>query len=237
MYLLTSAPSHAIQRSATQLFNYGSKVESKSWQSIKGEFDTLELFNHTITFPVPFKAHLAAETQANLPWADEHFEERVSGIPYNPPPSHVRWPFAQKSNGEHIQEGRFSHTYPERMWSNTYGNLDHVVQLLDRDETTRQAFLPIWWAEDTGALDGQRVPCTLGYLFMIRHGYLHMIYYIRSCDIVRHFQDDIYMALRLMYWVNDQLKNPVLIGTFTMHIGSLHCFVNDKAYLLKLWKN
>lgn len=242
MHLQTVNPSIAIKKAIEQLRHYGQKVPSKYWQSTKGDFDTWELFDYNIEFNIPPEDELAQEIQPNLPWADEHFAERVSGIPYNPPPSHVNWPWNRNKNQDHMSLGIFSHTYPERIWPPeirglryTYGDLNDVVTLLKEDQTTRQAFLPIWYPEDTGAANGNRVPCTLGYLFMQRHGFFHMIYYIRSCDIVRHFQDDIYLSLKLYYWVKNQLPKT-LSGKFSMKIASLHCFDSDRAYLPKIWK-
>src|SRR6478609_8511164 len=52
----------------------------------------------------------------NLPWAEDHFLERVGGKPLNPPPSHTDWPFNRQGNQEHLIDGEFSHTYPERFW-------------------------------------------------------------------------------------------------------------------------
>lgn len=52
----------------------------------------------------------------DLPWADEHFLERVNGAPYNPPPSEVRWPHSQGVNDQFKEGGLFNHTYPERFW-------------------------------------------------------------------------------------------------------------------------
>jgi thymidylate synthase len=123
---------------------------------------------------------------------------------------------------------RFDHTYQERIWPkwaghNTmrdhgraewakkagiryeYGDLDDVVALLRREPFTRQAYLPIWFPEDTGVVFGGRAPCTLGYHFMRRTNRLHMWYDIRSCDFVRHFRNDLYLASRLLLWVLEQL--------------------------------
>ena len=65
-----------------------------------------------------------------------------------------------------------------------------------------------------------------------------MVYYIRSCDYIRHFRDDIYMACRKLMWVLDILKkrdpvrwNNVKPGYFAMHITSLHCFNKEKEIL------
>lgn len=201
-------------------------------------------------------------------WADEHFDERVSGIPHNPAPSHVRWPYAVRGNADHIDPAeRFDHTYPERFWPQRanvrcpspeecmgihehaghydrkgirfeYGDLDDVVNLLIKNPLTRQAYLPVWFPEDTGAVDGQRVPCTLGYHFMQRAGWLSCRYYIRSCDVYRHLSNDIYLAARLTRWISDQLwarteHRPVKVsvrpGGMIMHISSLHAFVGDTS--------
>ena len=150
----------------------------------------------------------------------------------------------------------FAHTYPERMWPKYagyiipgqplvqkgirffYGDLEDVVNLLIKSPGTRQAFLPIWFPEDTGVVHGERVPCTLGYHFMIRNGKLQITYYMRSCDLIRHFQDDVYMAGRLAQWVRDQLNNHLHntvydVGELVMHIVSLHCFEGDIPGMIK----
>ena len=82
--------------------------------------------------------------------------------------------------------------------------------------------------------------CTIGYHFIRRGDFLHVVYYIRSCDIIRHFQDDIYLACRKVIWVLEELRkrdpdnwNEVKPGMYTMHITSMHCFKSDKPVLLK----
>jgi hypothetical protein len=206
-------------------------------------------------------------------WAWEHFGERVSGIPYNPAPSHERWPYAVRGNADHIDgDTRFDHTYPERFWPQhaghdhkfvdqdgvthhvtdpkdldvlcdgqpgirfQYGDLNDLVNLFIRSPMTRQAYLPVWFPEDTGAVDGQRVPCTLGYHFMQRRGFLSCRYYIRSCDFYRHLSNDVFFAAALMNWICQQLaertkdremKLRFRPGSLVMHISSLHAFVGD----------
>lgn len=187
-------------------------------------------------------------------WADDHFLERVRGVPYNPPPSHVNWPYAVRGNADHIDGQIFDHTYPERFWPRNagyrgrestedmygvrfrYGDLSDVVDLLVRSPLTRQAFLPVWFPEDTGAHHGQRVPCTLGYHFMQRGGRLTCRYYIRSCDVYRHLSNDVWLAAMLTKWVarevSDRTKGQAVglhfrPGGLIMHISSLHAFVGD----------
>ena len=114
-----------------------------------------------------------------------------------------------------------------------YGDLAGVVRHLVKEPLTRQAFLPVWFPEDTGDSHDGRKPCTLGYHFMMRGAKLHVAYYIRSCDLVRHFQDDIYLTVRLVLWILDKAREldrlwlRVTPGDFHMHISSLHCFIND----------
>lgn len=119
-----------------------------------------------------------------------------------------------------------------------YGDLMDVVMLLEREPMTRQAYLPIFFPEDTGYGDGDRKPCTLGYHFMVRDGGLDVFYPMRSCDLVRHFQDDLYLTVRLVIWMIETLRlrngggtarewDNIKPGRFVMQISNLHCFVND----------
>jgi hypothetical protein len=250
-------PSEAIKWTKEELFNHGYVVKTERWQGIESPDDMWETMNHSFQFFMPHTIEeLVTEIRPNLPWADEHFEERVGGQPLNPPPSHVRWPFAQKNNSQFGGHEQFSHTYPERIWSRfagdkfehideprkgiryEYGDFGDVLDLMEREPFTRQAFLPIWFPEDTGTVHGERVPCTLGYQFIRRDNWLHVTYYIRSCDYIRHFRDDVYMACRKLMWLLDNLKqrdperwSDVTPGYFVMHITSLHCFNSERGIL------
>ena len=205
---------------------------------------------------------LQLDVQPNLPWAEDHFLERVSGEPLNPPPSEAWWPYRVKQNADHkeVQGQKFSHTYPERMWPRfanseapawarmgiryELGDLGDVVRQLVNDPLTRQAYLPIWFPEDTGVVKNQRVPCTLGYHFLFRpdrnrpmalNG--EIVYYIRSCDLFRHFTDDVYMAGRLLQWVVGKLRERDInahASSLIMHISSLHTFEGDDYKLKQL---
>lgn len=236
------------------------KTRVPEWQSLdvseRPQEITHELYN--VVFDVIIPESIEATQQLikpNLPWAEDHFLERVSGEPLNPPPSADWWPFKQKSHEEHKSEEMFSHTYPERFWPKDagrsesmpedrvfprvgirfrYGDLADVVKQLHDSPQTRQAYLPVWFPEDTGAVHGERVPCSLGYHFLIRRGVLGVTYFIRSCDFLRHFADDVYMAMRLGQWVRDQLNEHIphkddryRVGELTMHTVNLHVFGGD----------
>jgi hypothetical protein len=253
-------PSEAIKWTKERLYNHGYVVKTEKWQGIESPDDMWETMNHSFQFFIPHTIdELVSEVRPNLPWADEHFEERVGKLPVNPPPSHANWPFARKNNEQFGGNDQFSHTYPERIWPKKapinpetgnlvkqklkgirfdYGDFDDVIALMRKEPFTRQAFLPIWFPEDTGTVHGERVPCTIGYHFMRRGENLHIVYYIRSCDYVRHFRDDVYMACRKLMWMLDILKRRdpnkwlhVTPGYFAMHITSLHCFNNERGIL------
>lgn len=219
---------------------------------------THELLN--VSFSVDVSSitedELARETAANIPWARDHFQERVGGSPLNPGVQWAKWPWGNRANKFRDGQGQFSHTYMERIWPKwagltpggqlgpemhgiighyegrtgirySWGDLDDLVKHLQDDPLSRQAFLPIWFPEDTGVTHGERVPCTLGYHFIIRENALHLVYYLRSCDFIRHFGDDCYLSVRLQEWVRGRVNPELQLGTFTAHITSMHVFRND----------
>lgn len=213
---------------------------------------TYELIGHNIVASLGTRdlAYYVSNIQPDLPWADDHFQERVSGLPLNPPPSEAWWPHAPKGNADHKHGEIFSHTYPERMWPKyagrsedfssiptqgirySYGDLNDVVILLAEDPQTRQAYLPIWFPEDTGGAK-VRKPCTLGYHFLLTDNSLDIFYFIRSCDVHRHMRNDIYLTVRLLLWVLERLEahdskwSKVEPGILRMYISNLHLFRND----------
>ena len=243
----------------------GEEVDVGEWQAMdirdRPEMVTYELRNVTFQMFMP-ETHdaLVRHVRPNMPWAEDHFKERVSGKPLNPPPSNEWWPYAQQGNADHKHEDdTFSHTYPERFWPKwaglpdscreeqcgehnhqgirfAYGDLSNVVKLLRKRPFTRQAYLPVWFPEDLTAAEQweERVPCTLGYHFLRRGDKLHITYHIRSCDFMRHFRDDVYMACRLAEWVAyTAWSDSVKVGDLTMHIGSFHIFAGDLPILKK----
>lgn len=244
-------------------------IKSGRWQSTDvghiDALDTPELWDVTLRSQMPETEEGAQRYYLpNLPWAEEHFQERVGGKPTNPGDTYMRWPWYKGGVENHKQSGEFSHTYQERIWPKwamggrnwagqnwhkgiryDYGDLNDVVELLTREPLTRQAYLPIWFPEDTGVVHGERVPCSIGYQFLIRNNHMNMIYTIRSCDFVRYLRDDLYLACRLAQWVRDKVVDNwvysegefevrrIDMGSLTMHIGSLHCFRGDLQKLTR----
>jgi len=250
-------------------------VHTGTWQGLdisqKPEMATHELLNYTFQVPIshPNLETLQEDVKPNLPWADDHFQERVCGYPLNPGKEWANWPYAKSADTFRDEKGRFNHNYMERYWPKHAGNvpasevvpgdlgeceiqnvatirggyrigdLNDVIEQLVKGPFTRQAYLPVFFPEDTGAVNGGRVPCSLGYHFIMRHGHLHISYWLRSCDMVRHFRDDIYLTVRLLLWVLEECAKRSAIwaeikpGLYTMYITSLHCFRNDYILLGK----
>lgn len=207
---------------------------------------------------------------ANYPWAEDHFKERVCGWPLNPGVEWANWPWANKADESREPNGQFNHNYMERFWPrfasniatrtlsqcevnmvdgemepltgirHEYGDLGEMIQMLAENPGTRQAYLPIWFPEDTSYYNTGRKPCTLGYHFILRNGRLDITHHIRSCDLMRHFDDDVYMAVRLAIHVlqccrlqNPNVWNHVQLGELVMNITSLHMFLSDYQLMFK----
>lgn len=222
--------------------NYG------HWQQLdvsqSPEHATYELLNVNVEMPMPEKKFTSDPGPGvgaidciwpDLPWAEGHFLERVAGKAVNPGDWHDRWPYHKHGEALHLKGKIYDHNYMERIWPKgllkgyrfPVGDLNDVIDHLLRKKGTRQAYLPLWFPEDTGAIEDQRVPCTLGYQFIIRNDELNIVYLMRSCDIYRHFTNDVYMAVRLAQHVLSYLPRTISMGRLNMSITSLHGFYGD----------
>lgn len=275
MYLYAAKTSHEFEtwmRSGATELLYREPRKFGRWQAMdvsgSDAHDMRELMNVNLQIDVPDRiTELKDMVSPNLPWAEDHFLERVSGEPLNPGEQYKNWPWYKGGVEDHKAKGHFSHSYMERYWPKranpdniaqlrgldhtdvnvgiryVYGDLMDVVNLLLREPYTRQAYLPVWFPEDTGAVHGGRVPCSIGYHFMMRNGALHCWYYMRSCDFVRYVRDDIYLTSRLIQWVVEQVNarigadedTPTFnVGTLHMTIASLHAFRGDEFRLTEM---
>lgn len=258
----------AISHVLYELKYHGDTIKTTKWQGLELDKDMLETHGVYFNAPVPVTSlELKVQIEPTLPWAEDHFQERIAGLPLNPGEQYKNWPYyggdskfrnvEENTRGEKRNENKFSHTYMERYWPKQanyyeqpgiespnmdmrgiryeYGDLDDVINLLIKQPDTRQAYLPVWFPEDTGVLHGGRVPCTIGYHFMIRNHRMHIHYQIRACDALRHFRNDIYLTCRLLqhvwFRVNAARKTylePIELGTLTMDIISFHIFKSEK---------
>lgn len=246
----------------------GELVKPSHWQgrdiSNRHDMQTYEVLNVSATVWLPDEdlAGYRADIRPDIPWADDHFEERVCGYPLNPGLQWAKWRMGKGADDFRRPDGRFDHNYMERYWpkfarkvppaevppspspietldpslahfgiDRRYGDLMDLVDLMVREPLTRQAYLPIWFPEDTGLVHRGRAPCSLGYHFILRHSELHCVYYLRSCDLINHWANDMYFTVRLMIWLLGRLREKdretwedIPLGTLTTHTTSLHCF-------------
>lgn len=224
----------------------GKKEPAGVWQGTE-EFKDMEMLvlrNLILTLEVDICTSCLVSTGADIEWAEEHFRERISGEPMNPGKSYKKWPYNNFNQRTFMEDNNFSHTYMERFWPKNAGNslfppmgirfdlgdLNTLIELLQENINTRQAYLPIWFPEDLTAAKGKhRVPCTLGYYFYYEDGKLNCNYTIRSCDVYRHLRNDIYLTARLLQYVANSVN--VLPGKLNFICYNFHLFLND-TYLL-----
>ena len=56
------------------------------------------------------------QIEPNLPWADDHFAERVGGEPLNPAVQWRNWPWGRNAAKFRNEDEIFNHSYTERLW-------------------------------------------------------------------------------------------------------------------------
>lgn len=215
----------------------------KEWQSVSIDnknplVEIQQVFIKNLDIQNPLE-----DINPDLPWAEDHFKERINGKPINPGNEYKNWPYykGEIDNDKTFRaDGKFSHNYMERYWCKgikgrrfDYGDLDDIISRLKKEKGTRQAYLSVWHPEDQSN-HGERVPCTLGYWFYLNKDKLDVTYHIRSCDAVRHYRNDIYMTWRLLQYVASKASFDV--GNMNIWIGSFHCFKSDLYTLKKLIK-
>lgn len=184
-------------------------------------FDTLELQNYIFTVTEPEFENLSPVQ----PWADMEWEEREQGIMGNPVNPGIAWELRRDIWEEFLHDGEFGYSYSERFdWHQQVRN---VIDRLKEDPGSRQLYVAMWTQSDSKYLGSIRVPCSLGWHFMLRGGKLNMTYFMRSCDFATHFQNDIFMAMKLQQHIARQAG--VKVGHYCHYIGSFHVYKKDVA--------
>ena len=174
------------------------------------------------------EAHDALVDRQYKEWALVHHAERVSGIPHNPPPSHKIWQGASESMSKR-DATKFSHSYPERFWEDQ--SLGKLIDLLVKEPDTRQAYLPMYLQKDLDdSLAGERVPCSLGWHFIIRNNRLHVMYPMRSLDVAKHLGNDLFFINALTLFIIQRLQSRRLKQFLFLKPGELNFQVTSAHY-------
>jgi thymidylate synthase len=102
--------------------------------------------------------------------------------------------------------------------------LGYIVDTLELDPDTRQAFLNIWRERPGSSKD---VSCTTGMQFFIRDNTLEMVVNMRSQDIILGFTYDVFTFSMVGKAVQLLLKErgiQVGLGNLQVNVGSLHIY-------------
>lgn len=218
------------------LAEMGILVKPKTMQdkNVEGnsDYETKELQNYCYTL---LNAKSSEITGVIQPWADAEFEERIFAPSISWVENGIRkyktinpgeaWKLREDVWKEYMHDGKMAYTYNERIWQNE--QLEKIITRLKEDHDSRQLWLSIWDPNiDTDKLGGiSRVPCSLGYNFQFRDGKLNMHYVMRSCDFNTHFINDVYLAIKLLEYVANEVGMEV--GSFTHTMFSLHVYKKD----------
>lgn len=204
------------------------------------QYETLELqfYSFSVTAPVP------KDLSPTQPWADAEFAERISDRNLNPGDAWKlrRDVWAEFLEGRERNAGHFAYTYSERLsrrqaqwrlgrsggadeFQGVSTQLEQLVANIRTYPHNRNHLLSIWDRTDLWRVGEHRVPCSIFYHFLLRDGELMMHYVSRSCDIMTHMENDLYLAARLQALVAEQTQNQV--GRFVATFDSLHSYAKD----------
>lgn len=116
-----------------------------------------------------------------------------------------------------------AYLYRERL----VGAVEALSEQLRKSPDTRRAYWPIFYPQDAlRAIAPTRVPCSLGYQFMLRkvgqETLLLMTYLQRSADFDTFWLSDVWLARKFQESLAEDLD--VEMGTFTHFIVSFHSF-------------
>ncbi len=222
----------AVKEVERDLWEMGHTVQTQTMQDkdISGDPDyiTKEVSPYAFSIteqsePEAFIKYLnpdEAEFKKLWSWCEAEFQERIAPQLVNPGTAYLLRPDIWS---EYLHNGRFAYSYNCRMRK----QLTRIIEELDEKPGTRQAILSIHDNNiDIHHLGGGgRVPCSMHYQFIEREGVLDMIYVMRSSDLLTHFCNDNYLAIRLMHYVAQEIGAQP--GTYTFFTGSLHAYHKD----------
>lgn len=207
----------------------GKEVKLKTYQDKNIENDpkffTRELICYSFMISEPKDKDKLLEvfgknTPENKAWCEKEFEERINQTQQNPGESYK---FRNNVWDQFMTDGKFAYTYGERIGD----QVETVIDMLKENQNSRNAIISIWDRQiDKDRIGGKmRVPCSMFYQVLIRNGKVHLVYNIRSNDVMTHWCFDIWMAISLQEYIAGKLGLPV--GDFYQFIGSFHAYQKD----------
>lgn len=169
-------------------------------------------------------------------WAAAEWIDRLNGVhslPSNPGTSYLkkeelREKFTEMETEAESQHDMavFPYTYSERLAIRQ--QVFRVIRELSRDKASTDCYVSIWDpSQDAQRIGCSGVPRSLGYHFVERAGRVHLTHLLRFSSFGTHFQDDAWLALKLLHFVCGETgKDP---GRFSQFINVLSCNKGDIA--------
>ena len=111
-----------------------------------------------------------------------------------------------------------------------------VVTELESDPESRRAVIAIY-ANGHKYSNEKDHPCTMALQFLIRNEHLHLIWNMRSSDLVFGFCNDMFCAgMILQLMLNDLDEMDLRLGDITFNLGSLHIYERHFKMIFKASK-
>ena len=200
---------------------HGETMQDKNIENDPDYF-TRELTNYIYTVLDPDYTEIEGVHEE---WVAQEWDDRIIGD-LNPGRS---WKVRKEVWNRFLERSpknipTFSYTYSQRMGGY---HITRIIEELHLNPNSRQLWLPVWYPNDETRRGKRRVPCSLGYWFVMREKKLHMTYMMRSCDLYTHYANDIALAAMLLHYIAGQVEVPV--GPLTHYVGSFHVYAKDVA--------
>ena len=115
-------------------------------------------------------------------------------------------------------------------------NWEWVVTELESDPESRRAVISIYDNSHKHS-NYKDHPCTMSLQFLIRNEHLHLIWNMRSSDIVFGFCNDMFCAsMILQLMLNEFDEMDLRLGDITFNLGSLHVYERHFKMIIKASK-
>ena len=115
-------------------------------------------------------------------------------------------------------------------------NWEWVVTELESDPESRRAVISIYSNNHKHSNDKDH-PCTMSLQFLIRNDRLHLIWNMRSSDLVFGFCNDMFCAgMILQLMLNELDEMDLRLGDITFNLGSLHIYERHFKMIFKASK-
>jgi thymidylate synthase len=134
------------------------------------------------------------------------------------------------------EKGEVESNYGEYIFSNQWY---WIVNELEADPFSRRAVISIYKNEHKFKNDFDH-PCTMYIQFLIRNHKLHLIWNMRSCDLIYGLCNDMFCAALILQLMTNEFRESDNLhideGSVSFNIGSLHVYEKHWPMIFKAKK-